>query len=194
MFSFGNIREKIRVSRLNCENEVIVDLFAGIGYFSIPFAVHSKAKLIHCCEWNPNAIIALNKNLELNRVSHKCVVHFGDNRLVCPTNVADRVYFGLIPTSLESLEVGCRSLNINSDKLILHIHENVSHYGFKTKQDINQIWFNWAKDLAQKVSQIMSSIHEKTEWFVEVLEINKVKAYAPHIDHLVVDLKCRQKI
>lgn len=39
MFSWGNLSEKLRMSRLDCRNEVIVDLFTGIGYFVLPFLV-----------------------------------------------------------------------------------------------------------------------------------------------------------
>ena len=190
MFSFGNINEKLRISRLDCSEETVVDLFAGIGYFSLVFGVHSKAKLIHLCEWNPKAVIALRKNLEINRISHKCVIHFGDNREVCPTGVADRVYMGLIPTSLDYLEVGCRALDVNSNKRILHIHHNVSHFGVKTKSKINEIWEEWAQEVAKRVQLIMTEIHSHIHWVIEVLEINKVKTYAPYIDHLVLDLKC----
>ena len=37
MFSWGNLSEKLRMGNLNCKNDVIVDLFAGIGYFVLPF-------------------------------------------------------------------------------------------------------------------------------------------------------------
>jgi tRNA wybutosine-synthesizing protein 3 len=39
MFSSGNLSEKLRMGQLNCRNEVVVDLFAGIGYFVLPFLV-----------------------------------------------------------------------------------------------------------------------------------------------------------
>lgn len=39
MFSWGNLSEKIRMGNLDCKDEVIVDLFAGIGYFVLPFLV-----------------------------------------------------------------------------------------------------------------------------------------------------------
>ena len=39
MFSWGNLSEKRRMARLSCTDEVIVDLFAGIGYFVLPFLV-----------------------------------------------------------------------------------------------------------------------------------------------------------
>ncbi|KAK1557614.1 hypothetical protein Q3G72_028149 [Acer saccharum] len=39
MFSWGNLSEKLRMAGLDCTDEVIVDLFAGIGYFVLPFLV-----------------------------------------------------------------------------------------------------------------------------------------------------------
>lgn len=39
MFSWGNLSEKLRMGALDCKEEVIVDLFAGIGYFTLPFLV-----------------------------------------------------------------------------------------------------------------------------------------------------------
>ena len=39
MFSWGNPSEKLRMARLDCKNEVVVDLFAGIGYFVLSFLV-----------------------------------------------------------------------------------------------------------------------------------------------------------
>lgn len=59
MFSAGNVTERHRIASYKCENEVIVDLFAGIGYFTLPFLVHAKAKFVHACEWNPDAVEAL---------------------------------------------------------------------------------------------------------------------------------------
>lgn len=39
MFSWGNLSEKLRMARLDCKEETVVDLFAGIGYFVLPFLV-----------------------------------------------------------------------------------------------------------------------------------------------------------
>ncbi|XP_005627980.1 tRNA wybutosine-synthesizing protein 2 homolog isoform X2 [Canis lupus baileyi] len=47
MFSFGNITEKLRVASLPCAGEVLVDLYAGIGYFTLPFLVHAGAAFVH---------------------------------------------------------------------------------------------------------------------------------------------------
>nr|CAD7567204.1 unnamed protein product [Timema californicum] len=59
MFSAGNAPERHRLGSLDCRKEVVVDLFAGIGYFTLPLLVHAKAEMVHACEWNPNAVTAL---------------------------------------------------------------------------------------------------------------------------------------
>ena len=43
--------------------------FAGIGYFTLPFLVHAGAEFLHACEWNPEAVKALARNLSRNGVS-----------------------------------------------------------------------------------------------------------------------------
>jgi tRNA G37 N-methylase Trm5 len=56
MFSRGNITEKMRFGRtLVRPGEEVLDLYAGIGYFSLPAAVHGQARHVTCCEWNPVA-------------------------------------------------------------------------------------------------------------------------------------------
>ncbi|XP_044540153.1 tRNA wybutosine-synthesizing protein 2 homolog [Gracilinanus agilis] len=82
MFSFGNITEKLRVASMSCAGEVLVDLYAGIGYFTLPFLIHANAAFVHACEWDPHAAAALKKNLELNGVADRCCIHMGDNRKV----------------------------------------------------------------------------------------------------------------
>ena len=82
MFSWGNITEKLRIADFDCSNEVVVDLFAGIGYFTLVYLVHAKAKRVIACEWNPASAQALRNNLLLNKCQERCQVLEGDNRQV----------------------------------------------------------------------------------------------------------------
>ncbi|XP_071956278.1 tRNA wybutosine-synthesizing protein 2 homolog [Antedon mediterranea] len=294
MFSSGNITEKIRVANMNCDGETIVDLYAGIGYFTLPYLVHANAAFVHACEWNPNAIAALKRNLVLNKVQDRCTVYEGDNRQICPSEVADRVNLGLIPSSGAGWPVACKALKKKGG--ILHIHGNVTSlpatknssslpqssklsmspfvpesnalidnslaierdvqmtesslsYAFSvghledknlpscnpenvpTKKAIptcnlsntsstvanvkaqtsvdtsahssndchmlpdkknsqQQSWKNWSYEVSQQIRQLCIEI-KGGDWSTHVLHIEQVKSYAPHIDHVVVDLECR---
>ena len=82
MFSSGNITEKIRVAQFDCRGEVVVDMYAGIGYFTLPYLVHARADIVHACEWNPVAVEGLRRGLAANGVSERCVIHEGDCTIV----------------------------------------------------------------------------------------------------------------
>jgi Met-10+ like-protein len=55
MFSRGNITEKIRFGTLVKSGEVVLDMYAGIGYFTLPALIHGGADHVYCCEWNEQA-------------------------------------------------------------------------------------------------------------------------------------------
>ena len=93
MFSSGNVTEKIRIGKLNCKGETVVDLYAGIGYFVLPYLVYGKAELVHACEWNKHAVEALRENVRLNAVENRCVIHEGDNREV---SIEVKVIFAVV--------------------------------------------------------------------------------------------------
>lgn len=61
---------------------ILLFFFAGIGYFTLPYLIHAKASLVYACEWNPDAIEALNRTLIVNKVEDKCIVFEGDCRKV----------------------------------------------------------------------------------------------------------------
>ncbi|XP_025849207.2 tRNA wybutosine-synthesizing protein 2 homolog [Vulpes vulpes] len=227
MFSFGNITEKLRVASLPCAGEVLVDLYAGIGYFTLPFLVHAGAAFVHACEWSPHAVVALRKNLDINGVAHRCQIHFGDNRKLKLSNIADRVNLGLIPSSEEGWPIACQLLRRDAGG-ILHIHQNVESYPGKIlqppgssemekehssypQQIITNQWTNgatrdsrrkmpsaatkpewqrWAESAETRIATLLQQVHGKP-WKTQILHIQPVKSYAPHVDHIVLDLECR---
>ncbi|KAL0398766.1 UNVERIFIED_CONTAM: tRNA wybutosine-synthesizing protein 2/3/4 [Sesamum radiatum] len=178
MFSWGNLSEKMRMAHLDCKDQVIVDLFAGIGYFVLPFLVRANAKMVYACEWNPHAIEALRRNLETNSVADRCVVLEGDNRVTAPKGVADRVCLGLLPSSECSWVTAVRALRDEGG--MLHIHGNAKD----SEEGL------WTKHVVQSISDIAKS--EGRSWEVSIDHVERVKWYAPHIRHLVVDMRCKQ--
>lgn len=125
MYSFGSVNERVRMGQLDCSNEVVVDLFAGIGYFTLPLLVHGSAALVYACEWNEEAIKALKKNLKLNQVDPcRCTIVEGDNRINRPAGVAHRVILGYLPTSYDWLTTAYECID-KKQGAILHCHDLV---------------------------------------------------------------------
>ncbi|CAL9096891.1 unnamed protein product [Musa acuminata var. zebrina] len=178
MFSSGNLSEKRRIAQLDCADEIIVDLFAGIGYFVLPFLVKARAKLAYACEWNPHAIEALQQNVHINSVADRCIILEGDNRITAPRGVANRVCLGLLPSSECSWNVAVRALRAEGG--ILHVHGNVN--------DSEES--SWLEYVVKSISNIACS--EGLLWDVSIHNLERVKWYGPHIRHLVADVRCKQ--
>src|SRR3989344_1600751 len=56
MFAKGNVKERGRLPAQVKSNEIIVDMFVGIGYFSVPIAKIAKPKKIYAIDLNPISI------------------------------------------------------------------------------------------------------------------------------------------
>ena len=117
MFSSGNNVERMRMALSVRPGEVIVDLFAGIGYFAVPIAVHSRATRIVACEVNRAAFGYLLENIRLNRAGAVAPV-FGDCRETAPRGVADRVILG----HFEAEKYLDTALKAAKDRAVLHVH------------------------------------------------------------------------
>ena len=177
MFSSGNVTEKARVATFRCQGETVVDLYAGIGYYTLPYLAHAGARHLFACEWNPVACAALRRNLELNGVAGSCTVLEGDNRRTCPRAIADRVNLGLLPSSRGGWATAVAALKPAGGRL--HIHENV-------REDELAAWADGARRCVEDLARAAGR-----EWEVAVLKVVKVKWYAPRVRHVVLDLACR---
>src|SRR5439155_11637545 len=93
MFSSGNLAERVALPARVRPGAVVVDLFAGIGYFALPIALRSRARVVYACEVNPVAFRYLTTNIRLNRATN-VIPRFGDCRDVAPRGVADWVLMG----------------------------------------------------------------------------------------------------
>ena len=171
MFASGNVNERRRMGEVVEEGEVVVDLYAGIGYYTLPALVHGGA-VVHACEWNPEAVRALKWGLDANGVEERCTIHEGDNRGATESlaGVADRVFLGLLPSSQDGLEVALSVLSPSGGTL--HVH------GLAPSKD-HASWVEGVSECASALRPDSGLSHKLT----------RVKSYAPHWDHVVLDLR-----
>lgn len=166
MWSKGNNNERIRIAKLVEDNETVIDMFAGIGYFSIPIGVHSNAKQVYSIEINPNSFHYLKENIKLNKINNITPL-LGDCMDITPEYSADRIIMGYVKTTHHYLKVAIDSLNKGG---VIHYHETVP----EKLMDIRPI--NRIKEVAGDRS-------------VEFLKLNKVKKYSPGVFHVVCDAR-----
>ncbi len=69
--------ERNRISNLIKNNEVIMNMFGGIGIFSILAAKHKKC-IVYNIDINPDAIKLCKKNIKLNRLIGEVIPIYGD--------------------------------------------------------------------------------------------------------------------
>ncbi len=169
MFSSGNIDERIHMGTVAGAQERVVDLFAGIGYFTLPLAVHSRPRSIIACELNPVAYGYLVENIERNDVADIVEPRLGDCRLTAPTRAADRVVMGYIKRTAAYLDTAFEALAPAGG--VIHYHdvvavENIDH-------------------LIERLIDAAAQYH----WHARIARRYRLKSYAPGIVHLVVDLE-----
>ncbi|HEX9709347.1 MAG TPA: methyltransferase [Candidatus Thermoplasmatota archaeon] len=169
MFASGNQAERARMGALDCRGETVVDLFAGIGYLSVPLAARARAARVVACEVNPDAHAFLLENVRLNKVEAVVEAVLGDCREVAPRAVADRVLMGFVHGTAAFLPTALGCLKPAGG--VVHFHEA---YPQETK------FADARRALAEAAGD---------RWSVDIVGAREVKSFAPGIDHIVVDAR-----
>jgi len=167
MWSKGNKGEKLRLLNLATPREIVVDMFAGIGYFSIPLAKHKKAE-VHAIDVNPNALKFLKKNVFLNGIADRVKIYKGDSKeIIAKLNVTpDRILMGYFP----AYDFFDSAMKISKKGTVIHFHDKATE-----------------NDVPEHLEKL-KSMAAKNGKFLDVLDIQQVKSYAPHVWHYVYDL------
>ena len=169
MFSSGNIDERERMRHLDCRGETVVDMFAGIGYFTLPIAKFTGASKVIACEKNPDSFVFLKKNIELNALENVEAV-LSDNRDLPGKGFADRIVMGYVQRTSEFLD---KALDTIKDGGIIHYHDTF-----------------YVNEYQERIREIFSRCDH------EILGIKEVKSFAPSVSHYVADvrIRCSQKL
>jgi len=172
MFATGNREERRRAGRLVRPGEVVLDLFAGIGYFAIPAALAGRAERVWAVEKNPVSVHYLRENAVLNGVGDRLTVIPGDNRSVgLPEGSFDRVFLGYLPSATPWVARAVSLLRRSGGWL--HVH---------TVADVRESLRDSAAGVARAVEAAGSPPPSAAQARV-------VKPYGPGRNHVVVDVR-----
>jgi len=105
--------EHNRVASQVVQGETVVDMFAGIGPFSILIAKKHLGVRVYAIDLNPEAVKYLQRNIIANHVQGRVVPIIGDAKEVVSSklaNSADRVVMNLPERAIEFLSPACKAL------------------------------------------------------------------------------------
>ena len=168
--------ERMRVARQVGKGEVVVNMFAGAGCFSILIAKHSGAEKVYSIDVNPEAVNYMRENVRINRVCGKVVPILGDAKGIIEErllHVADRVIMPLPEKAFEYLP--CALLALKKTGGWIH------YYDFEYARK--------SMDAAEKVRLKVSERLQSLGVNFRVTHSHVVRSTGPHWWQVVSDLE-----
>ena len=117
--------ERMRMAKMTNENETIINMFAGVGTFSIIIAKKNPI-LIYNIDSNLDAFILSKINSRLNKVEKRVVSLHGDAQNILSSsnliNTADRILMPLPEKAFEYIDVAIKCLKSTGGYLHFFSH------------------------------------------------------------------------
>jgi tRNA (guanine37-N1)-methyltransferase len=124
--------ERARIANLVEHGETVVNMFAGVGCFSIAIAKRANNVKVYSIDINPAAIEFMIENIRLNKVYARVIPILGDARTVISDRLhgcADRVLMPLPEKALKYLPAAVSALKQEGG----WIHPHMFVHTIKTK-------------------------------------------------------------
>jgi tRNA (guanine37-N1)-methyltransferase len=124
--------EHHRVASLVEDGETVIDLFAGVGPFSIQIAKNHQNVNVYAADVNPDAVQYLKKNIRVNRVMGKVHPFLGGARQIVRNrlaSIADRVIMNLPEKAIQYVDVACEAIKPSGGTM--HFYSFVNSPSFK---------------------------------------------------------------
>ena len=171
MFSPGNVNERVSMKTFPASGKKVLDMFSGIGYFSLPLAKYQNPEFVQCCEINPLSADFLQKSAEANRVDKTIRVFRGDSRTFSSQFLYDIVIMG----NFQSTRFFVKALSLIRPGGLIIMHHLVS----TDRLD------DTATALMRRIARYSLS--------AEIVDTHVVKSVAPNYYHVSTTLKINQR-
>ena len=166
--------ERERIANLVNDNDVIINMFGGVGMFSI-LAARTKSCTVYNIDINPMASKLCEENIKLNKLKGSVISLNGDATEIINEQLqakADRVLMLLPERSDEFLDAAISSLKKNG---VIHYY---SHIHAEKKQDAPKL----SEEHFLNINKIQA----------EILDSRVVRPVGPRFYQTVVDIKIQR--
>ncbi|MFX1408732.1 MAG: class I SAM-dependent methyltransferase family protein [Promethearchaeota archaeon] len=160
------------------ENEQIVDMFAGVGSFSIQLGKNHNVR-IYAFDVNPDAYNYLKENIKINKLKGEVIAYnINVKDLLNPFNKLgkslqgklDRIIMNLPERSIDFVDVACFLMKKSGG--ILHFYQ-----------------FSEKPNPIERTIELLNKKLNNFDWVIEKILLSKiVKSYSPKAELIVVDL------
>lgn len=167
--------ERMRIAHQVKAGEVVVNMFAGVGCFSIIIAKHSEAKKVYSIDINADAVTQMMNNIVLNKVEGKVEAVLGDAKEAVEKKyrgVANRVLMPLPALACRYLDAACLALQPEGG--FIHYYD-----------------FIYSKERMGALGKVVDIVKERLAYLGKVFEITSqriVRTVGPHWYQVVLDL------
>ncbi len=156
------------------DDEVVVDLFAGVGPFSVLIGKRNPTARVYAVDLNPDAVELLKVNVRVNKVFDRVFPMLGDAREITGTKLkgtSDRVIMNLPETAIDFIDAACNAIKPEG---------GVAHfYGFVRSPDT-------IKNLKQRFSELVDKNGRQVEAY---LYAKSIRETAPFESQVALDAK-----
>ncbi|AKB19156.1 MULTISPECIES: class I SAM-dependent methyltransferase family protein [unclassified Methanosarcina] len=162
--------ERSRILSWILEGDTVVDMFAGVGPYSILIAKSKKPARVVAIDKNPDAVGYLRENITLNSAKNIETIE-GDAREEAKrfAGTADHVIMNLPHSAHEFLD----------SAVFLTKPGGIIHYYGMTPED----------DLFESSIELIRKAAEKAGRKIEILEERVVRSYAPHQYNICIEAR-----
>jgi len=165
--------ERLRIGKMVSDNEIITNMFAGVGTYSIIMAKHNKTCRVYSIDSNPVANDLAEINVKLNKVQDRVLPIFGDAKEVINKKIKGKSHRVLMPLPEKAKEF------VDSAVMALKENKGIIHY------------FAHVKALTKSLAREKGVVDTKDafyEYHHEILATKVVREVGPRIYQIVSDV------
>ena len=172
-FSPRLANERKRTANLVKDEEIVVDMFTGVGPFAIMIAKYAQPHIIYAIDKNKEAIKYAKQNIKKNKVLDKVEVIAADAQdiyKIIPKK-ADRIIMNLPFSAHLFFQY---ALHVAKDHCIIHYYDILEEQEFQTRVEF------------------LNNIAKEYQMYLTGLNIRKIKTYAPREFYIGIDITARK--